>query len=58
MRINRNETSRILNKNNKKSDINKLIVKYNLNNDLYNTNKKFTNFLCFKRIKNILVFLI
>ena len=30
MRINRNETSRILNKNNKKVDINKLIAKYNL----------------------------
>jgi len=59
MRINRNETSRILNKNNKKSDINKLIVKYNLNNDLYNTNyKKCINFLCFKRIKNIILLLL
>ena len=56
MRINRNETLRILNKKNKKADINELIAKYNLNNDLYNTdNKKFINFLCFTRIKNIIL---
>ena len=56
MRINRNETLRILNKNKKGSEINKLIVKYNLDNDLYNANKKqFINFLCFIRIKNIIL---
>ena len=56
MRINRNETLRNLNEKDKKADIYKLIVKYNLNNDLYNTsNKKFINFLCLIRIKNIIL---
>ena len=52
----RYETSRHLDNKNDKPDINKIIIRYNLNNDL--NNNKFINFRCFRKIKDIFLFLI